>query len=388
KAAREFNPHQRIPEFPNSREVGPVQRTIYPAEYSRIDRITLASKRVDTVPSRIPIIGPREAKLLFRYFVSVDRCLAGRFALGYEPDEEHLTSLLTELLDQKGAELHPLQYSLLQLNHDLKSVESLLQVELSLTTNKYNRHQEARHTQSDLGVVLDYRDHIQNDFSFHKAALFQAKRLYRNSDGKYGLSSVYEAYNDVQHSGLKALDEFDDFPHREIEMRRHHGQRCFYLLYNPSMIGFESRDQEQIRHRQLRNDATSIFDYTQGLHLYHELLGDSSVQSFADIASLVCPIDDLELGSEDETQPAKPSFEHVLANRNLRQSSLPWFLVFGFMLGDAGSTDHDFLQLVWTGGSPKWQETANIQFLPPRYVLNIRVHGGLDPEHCNDTKTG
>jgi len=41
KAAREFNPHQRIPEFPNSREVGPVQRTIYPAEYSRIDRITL-----------------------------------------------------------------------------------------------------------------------------------------------------------------------------------------------------------------------------------------------------------------------------------------------------------------------------------------------------------
>jgi len=41
KAAREFNPHQRIPEFPNSREVGPVQRTIYPAEYSRIDRITV-----------------------------------------------------------------------------------------------------------------------------------------------------------------------------------------------------------------------------------------------------------------------------------------------------------------------------------------------------------
>jgi len=44
KAAREFNPHQRIPEFPNSREVGPVQRTIYPAEYSRIDRITFSRR--------------------------------------------------------------------------------------------------------------------------------------------------------------------------------------------------------------------------------------------------------------------------------------------------------------------------------------------------------
>lgn len=34
----------RISESPHSREVGPVQRTIYPAEYSRIDRITLRAE--------------------------------------------------------------------------------------------------------------------------------------------------------------------------------------------------------------------------------------------------------------------------------------------------------------------------------------------------------
>ena len=34
----------RISESPCSREVGPVQRTIYPAEYSRIDRITFGRK--------------------------------------------------------------------------------------------------------------------------------------------------------------------------------------------------------------------------------------------------------------------------------------------------------------------------------------------------------
>lgn len=335
---------------------------------------------------RIPIIGPREAKLLFRYFVSVDRCLAGRFTLGYEPDEEHLTSLLTELLDQNGAKLHPLQYSLSQLNEDLKSVESLLQVELSLSANKYNRHQESRYTQSDLGVVLEYRDHIQHDFSFYKAALFQAKRLYRNSDNKYGLASVYDAYNETQHSALRALQDSTGFPHREKQMRHHHGERCFYLLYNPSMHGFAPKDQERIRHHQLRNDATSIFDYTHGLHLYHELLGDSSVQTFGDIASLVCRINDLEPETNDEPtkkQSAKPSFEHVLTNRNLRQSSLPWFLVFDFMLGDAGSTDHEFLHLVWTGGSLRSQEDANIQFLAPRYTLTLRVHGGQDPEHPN-----
>ncbi len=70
---------------------------------------------------RIPIIGPREAKLLFRYFVSIYRCLAGRFLLGFPPDEEHLTSLLTELLDERGSQLHPLQYSVRQLNDDLRA---------------------------------------------------------------------------------------------------------------------------------------------------------------------------------------------------------------------------------------------------------------------------
>ena len=334
---------------------------------------------------KIPIIGPREAKLLFRYFVSVDRCLAGRFTLGYEPDEEHLTSLLTELLDQSGSRLHPLQYSLQQLNDDLRSVESLLQIELSLSTNKYNRYQESNATQSDLGIVLDYRDHIQHKFSFHKAALFQAKRLYRNNDDAYSLASIYDAYNQTQHAALKTLQDSEPFHRREKEMR-HPGERCFYLLYNPSMHGFDARDQEQIRHHQLRNDATSIFDYTHGLHLYNELLGDSSVQTFGDIASLVCGIDDLEPetnSEESKKQSAKPSFEHVLANRNLRQSSLPWFLVFDFMLGDAGSTDHDFLHLVWTGGSRQTQEDANIQFLAPRYTLNIKVHGGQDPENPN-----
>jgi hypothetical protein len=34
----------RISESPHPREVGPVQRTIYPAEYSRIDRITFGGK--------------------------------------------------------------------------------------------------------------------------------------------------------------------------------------------------------------------------------------------------------------------------------------------------------------------------------------------------------
>ncbi|MEI7924334.1 MAG: hypothetical protein WCJ40_20695 [Planctomycetota bacterium] len=322
--------------------------------------------------STIPIIGPREAKLLFRYFVAVDRCLAGRFSLGYEPDEEHLTSLLTELLDHRGSLLHSLDYSLQQLNDALKSIDSLLQVELSISTNKYNHYQESKATKADLGLVLDYRDHIQPELSFCKAALFQAKRLYSDRDGVYRLSSVYDAYNETQHEALEEI--------QNDKSEMHHQDRCFYLLYNPSMRGFEALDQERIKHHLQRGDAGSIFDYTHGLHLYNELLGESSVQSFADIASLVCRIRDFTC-KEDKNDSSKPSFENVIKDRNIRQSSFPRFLVFDFMLGHAGSTDSDFLQLVLTGGSKQAQENSNIRFLAPRYTLQIRVRAGRDPEH-------
>lgn len=338
---------------------------------------------------RIPIIGPREAKLLFRYFVSIDRCLAGRFLLGFPPDEEHLTSLLTELLDERGSQLHPVQYSLRQLNDELRAAESLLQVDLSISTNKYNRYQESNATQADLGIVLDYRDYIQADLSFQKGALFQAKRLFPNTENKYGLSSEYQAYREKQHAAFAMLDlkEGVNEP-REIERRGYPGQGCYYLLYNPSMSNFEAGDQERMRHRQIRNDMSNIFDYTRGLHLYNQLLGGDSAQTFADIASLVCSLDSVKpRDSGAKPKPTKPPnhprFEQILESINLRQSSLPWFLVFDFMLGESGSVDREFLNLVWSGGSVKRQQDARIEFAAPRYTLNLKIEGGRNPDSHN-----
>lgn len=339
---------------------------------------------------RIPIIGPREAKLLFHYFVSIDRCLAGRFLLGFPPDEEHLTSLLTELLDERGSQLHPLQYSLRQLNDELRASESLLQVDLSISTNKYNRYQESNATQADLGIVLDYRDYIQADLSFQKGALFQAKRLFPNTDNKYGLSSEYQAYREKQHSAFALLDLKEGLNEpNDLKGRGYPGRGCFYLLYNPSMSNFETGDQERMRHRQIRHDTSSIFDYTHGLHLYHQLLGGDSVQAFADIASLVCNLDSVkprDLGGKPrrtKQPPNHPKFDQILESNNLRQSSLPWFLVFDFMLGEAGNADREFLNLVWSGGSVRRQQDARIEFAAPRYTLNLRMEAGRNSDRRN-----
>lgn len=56
----------------------------------------------------IPVLTPVDAQLLVKYFSGIDQALARRFSLGFSPDEEHLTSLLCELLDDRGSELHHL----------------------------------------------------------------------------------------------------------------------------------------------------------------------------------------------------------------------------------------------------------------------------------------
>ena|SRR6266566_165422 len=116
----------------------------------------------------ISILTPQDAELLLRYFAGVASVLARRFELGFQPDEEHLTSLLCELLDDHGAALHSLQYTAAALNKDLEQAGSLLHASVSLRTTEYNKYQERHHTQADLGIVLDYRDHVNHSASFRK----------------------------------------------------------------------------------------------------------------------------------------------------------------------------------------------------------------------------
>ncbi|MBC1240624.1 hypothetical protein GNE10_26390 [Nostoc sp. 2RC] len=74
----------------------------------------------------IPVLTPRDIKFFFKYFRSIDKILCQRYSLGFCPDEEHLTSILCELLDHKGSQLHQLLYSIADLNRDLEKSGSLL----------------------------------------------------------------------------------------------------------------------------------------------------------------------------------------------------------------------------------------------------------------------
>ncbi len=336
----------------------------------------------------IPIIKPGDVDHLLRYFSGVDEALSRRFAIGFLPDEEHLTSLLCELLDEKGSELHALSYSVSNLNSDLKNSGSLLTTSVSLSTTPYNKYQERYFTQSDIGIVVKYVDNIDPSCSFKKGLLVQAKKLFPYKDKIYTLNSKYNSFNAEQHERLTSMIEYygmrRDKDSDKLQRKRKmiDGGLCAaYLLYNPPITVFSQIEQELIIHRQLRQDSRSIFDYMDGLRLYHELSEREEKHPMQRGGSVfVGPNDVHRLAlvkqGDDDTQEEKLTAFSVGAlseSVDLRAASLPWFFVFNLLLGRAGCADSEFVSLV-SGNSHGMAKEFGIP--PPRFVLEIEISAG------------
>ena len=155
--------------------------------------------------SQIPVFTPYDVSILLKYFAGVDELLSKRFLLGFRPAEEHLTSVLCELLDSKGASLHGLSYTVEDMNKDLEQGKSLIRTRIVLETTEYNKYQERHLTQSDLGIVVNYTDNINRNASFKKGVLIQSKKLFSDSQQKYDLDCKYESFNHEQHDRLVNL---------------------------------------------------------------------------------------------------------------------------------------------------------------------------------------
>lgn len=350
---------------------------------------------------RIPVLTPQDAELLLKYFTGVDATVAKRFQLGFQPDEEHLTSLLCELLDDRGAALHAMEYTVEDLNKDFAEIGSLLDASISLETREYNKHQERNFTQADLGIILEYRDHINLSLSFRKGLLLQAKKLFPENGEHYGLAGRYRSFAVDQHNRLMKLrDHYREFyikqrcgDDKELEMRRHMPapedcHKAFqYLLYNPPLSSLSKREQEEALHNQFSRETGHIFDYTHGLCLYETLKRPNGLKRTLDIASLVLDLDNVHSIAEaaassgrSKSKLAPFDFRAVIEAVDIRQRSFPWYLVFEFILGEVGCDLPEFLQLVAGGGDGA---SKDMMISPPRFVLRITLTAGTNPEGNN-----
>jgi hypothetical protein len=213
------------------------------------------------------MLSPRAIRLFLRYFDSIDETLSRRLVRKRTWDEEALTFLLTELLDQDAQGDHNLLYSHDDLIRDLAITDEPLAVVVNLETHSYNKSMERYVTQSDIGIILSYEDQFNNEASFRRGWLFQAKRLFPSQQRyEYGFTenSRFNSVDSDQHDRMKALRDW-----AKCDFIR-------YLLYCPRPASLERSTREKLNSARTSALALSIFDYALGLQLRDDFLSESS----------------------------------------------------------------------------------------------------------------
>lgn len=333
---------------------------------------------------KIDILTPADIRCFLKFFCSVDNALSQRLSLLLYPDEEHLTSLLCELIDDRASSLHRMAYGLADLNDDLFSNQSLLRASITIETTAYTKKQENRYTQSDLGIVLNYEDRIDRRSSFRKGILLQAKKLFPSNPSGYGLDSEYESFNEKQHDRLVTLlKKFSTGNHVAPEPAYNCAR---YLLYNPALNVLSTEEKESVLRCQTVREANQIYDFSYGLHLYNELSKEGSSASVLSNGCLVIEVKKAHRLAEEARKKLAPrspkkiaanlaafDLRSVIEALDIRRRALAYFLVFDFFMGGVGCVSAEFLDFV-SGRNFKGDD--NEQVAPPRYLLTVTLTAG------------
>ncbi len=185
-----------------------------------------------------------EEKLyLYKYFRSINALLSRRMLPGRKPNEEHLTSTLCELLDERYEALHNLDYTWSMLINDFNKENILNAFSLEIQTNEHYKKFEGKYSYADLGIVVNYHNSFTG-FTSTRAILFQAKKLFPNNN-QYNLSSRYESFDIEQLNNLFSIGAiydkkkcgYGDAPSSEY---------LFYLFYDPLQNNFSKTSHQKL----------------------------------------------------------------------------------------------------------------------------------------------
>lgn len=322
---------------------------------------------------------PREAKLLVRYLDAVDDAVTARLSSGFSPHEDHLTSILCEMLDDNLTALNSLSFPLTSLQAVLAKDPRKLRAALSIETRKYPPHIERRLTSSDIGIIVSYRDHFVPGHSFETGVLLQAKRLFpsaRRGESAYSLADRFESFESDQLVRIAILER-DAGPGEMRHRRIGPGRLCHYLFYCPRSEAYDERSREEI-HRYLVPSG-NIFDYAMGWHRY-ELASDPDRHTPGLVATAVHWLEQTYLEWPEHGAPRirdkkeKPSARDVFEQMWREAHPLSWFLVYGMLLDHSGSSSPAHLALVRGQTATQDTDTAIL----PRYVVTVRVEAGTE----------
>lgn len=207
------------------------------------------------------MLSPLANHLIIKHFDAIDRTVTSKLLYKRPRDEEDITKSLVDALDHECQVQEGISYTVDQLNSDLLLAGEPTFVQLDIETHSYNKKWEHYVSQSDIGLIINYRNYYDMSLSNSRAWLFQAKRVFplKGKVNDYGIKSKFESYDSDQHDRIKELLKFVD-----IDFFK-------YLLYCPRPDFLSDDVRMHLSYLRGKSLNTRIFDFVHGQELLDDL---------------------------------------------------------------------------------------------------------------------
>ncbi|MFG6432570.1 hypothetical protein [Roseateles sp. LYH14W] len=207
------------------------------------------------------MLSPFAIKQLIRYFDSIDRAVVSPMVGKRPKDEEYLTELLIDLLDEEVGVDVRLDFPLHELRATLSNAGDPLDVSFSLETHKHPKKYENLVSQADIGLIVRYQNYYEPSQSGQRSWLLQAKRLFPDSLSplRYSTISTFKSKTPKQQIRIEDLAKFIN-----LDSFR-------YLLYCPRPNTLDADVAKELAYHRNKAVVGHIYDYAYGQALYDEV---------------------------------------------------------------------------------------------------------------------
>ena len=209
------------------------------------------------------MLSPYAIDKILKYFDAIDRHVTRYMTYPRPRDEEGMTAMLVDLLDEDVQVRERIGYNIQNLRDDLASVSDPTSVAFNLETHAYRKDFENRVSQADLGLIVRYENHYEPELSGQRSWLLQAKRIYEtryDPSRRYEPRATFNAFDANQDARIRELVRFvdDDF--------------FRYLLYCPRPEELDQRTKSELSYFRSKAVRSEIFDYANGLQVRDDVL--------------------------------------------------------------------------------------------------------------------
>lgn len=225
------------------------------------------------------MLSPYATHHVLKHFNSIDEAVAAKLLYKRPRDEEDLTKSLIDALDEECQEQENISYTIGELKDDLAKNGEPTYVDLEIETHAYSKQWERYVSQSDLGLIVRYKNYYEPILSRSWAWLLQAKRLFpvKGTNNQYSSDCRFESFDKQQHERIKRLQEFLD-----ADFFR-------YLFYCPRPERLEDTVRQELAYLRTASLRDEIFDFTYGLELRDDLRNGSRTAAAGIFVSKVEP---------------------------------------------------------------------------------------------------